>query len=72
MATNRSSSAAQHRWKELAQTLLTIVLSTVLALVGGEILVRLFVPVRAVGPSLTVHDPILGKGLKASFVGTSV
>jgi hypothetical protein len=44
-----------------------LLLSLVLSLGMAEVAVRLFVPVRDVGPSFTVHDPVLGKRLKRNF-----
>jgi len=42
-------------------------LSLVASLGLAEVVVQAFVPVRDVGPSFTVYDPVLGKRLKASF-----
>jgi len=44
-----------------------LLLSAATSLGLAEITVRLFVPVRDVGPSLSVHDPVLGKRMKANF-----
>ena len=49
--------------KNVALLLLSIGFSLGLA----EIAIRLFFPVRDVGPSFTVYDPVLGKRIKASF-----
>jgi hypothetical protein len=48
----------------------TFVLSLISLLIGlgiCEVLVRLFVPVRAVGPTVTIFHPYYGKALKRSF-----
>ena len=44
-----------------------LVLSLAASIGLAELAVRLFVPVRDVGPPFTVHDPVLGKRLKAGF-----
>jgi hypothetical protein len=44
--------------------------TTALAFGVAEVAVRLFVPVRNVGPSYTVFDPVYGKRLKPSFHAT--
>ena len=44
-----------------------LLLSTVISLALAEIAVRYFIPVRDVGPSLSVHDPVLGGRIKANF-----
>lgn len=44
-----------------------LLLSLILSLGLAEVAVRLFIPVRDLGPSFTVYDPVLGKRLKASF-----
>jgi lysophospholipase L1-like esterase len=41
-----------------------VLAATILALAGAELLVRLLVPVRNVGPSFTTYDPVYGKWLK--------
>jgi hypothetical protein len=46
---------------------LLLLLSVALSVGFAEMAVRLLVPVRAVGPSFTVADPVLGKRMKASF-----
>jgi len=46
--------------------------SSVVALLFAELLLRLFVPIRAVGPSFTAYDPVYGKRLKESFSGERV
>lgn len=43
------------------------VIMMVLATVAAEIAVRLFVPVRSVGPVGTTYDPVYGKALKKSY-----
>ena len=49
-----------------------LLLSTVISISLAEIAVRLFVPVRDVGPSFTVYDSVFGKRLKAAFRGERV
>lgn len=44
-----------------------VLLSMILAVAAAEFVLRKFVPLRDVGPSFTVHDPVLGKRVKASF-----
>lgn len=44
-----------------------LLLSAVICLGLAETVVRIFVPVRDVGPSFSRYDPVLGKRLKASF-----
>ena len=44
-----------------------LLLSTAVSLGLAEIAVRIFVPVRDVGPSFSVHDPFFGKRIKAGF-----
>jgi lysophospholipase L1-like esterase len=51
---------------------LLLFLSIVVSLGLAEITVRLFVPVRDVGPSFTRYDPIYGKRLKANFSGERI
>lgn len=43
-----------------------LVFSCALCLVAAELAVRLLVPVRNVGPSFSVYDPVYGKALKRS------
>ena len=49
--------------------LLTSVLVTVVA---GEVFVRLFIPVRNVGPTFSAYDPYYGKVLKRNFTCTRI
>ena len=44
-----------------------VLLSVVFSLGLAEIAIRLFIPVRDVGPSFTIYDPVLGKRNKAGF-----
>jgi len=44
-----------------------LLLSLGLAIAIAEVLVRLFVPVRDVGPLFTENDPVMGKRIKKSF-----
>ena len=50
-------------WKSALLALLSVCVSVFIA----EVLVRLFVPVRDVGPLFTVNDPVMGKRIKKSF-----
>ena len=43
------------------------ILSLIFSLGLSEIFIRLYVPVRNVGPSLSIYDPYYGKRLKKSF-----
>ena len=47
-----------------------ICISTLLTLALCEVVVRIFIPVRNVGPSLTIYDPVYGKRLKKNFTAT--
>jgi lysophospholipase L1-like esterase len=49
-----------------------VVLSTILGLSFVEIAVRVFIPVRNVGPSFTIYDAVYGKALKKSFHCTRI
>ena len=44
-----------------------VLLTLLVCLVFGELALRRFVPLRDVGPSFTVHDPVLGKRVKPGF-----
>ena len=46
---------------------LLLLLSVAVSIGAAESAVRLFVPVRDVGPSFTVHDPVMGKRIKRAF-----
>src|SRR6185295_7928209 len=52
---------------EMLRNSALFLLSLVASLGLAEVVVQAFVPVRDVGPSFTVYDPVLGKRLKASF-----
>lgn len=56
----------RRRFSRVTKAMLSLV-AVCLSLVLAEIIVRLFVPVRNVGPSFTVHDPIYLRSLKKSF-----
>jgi len=49
------------------RTLKLFTVSVAAALAMDEMVVRLFIPVRNVGPSFTEYDPVYGKSLKKSF-----
>jgi hypothetical protein len=49
-----------------------VILSVLVALGLAEVVVRLFVPVRDVGPAFSQYDPILGKRLKANFAAVRI
>ena len=51
----------------MGRNILLLLGSLLLVTVLSEFLVRMFVPVRMVGSSFTVYDPILGKRLKNNF-----
>jgi len=48
-------------------SIVLLLLSLGVAFAIAEVLVRLFVPVRDVGPLFTVNDPVMGKRIKKSF-----
>lgn len=50
-------------WKNI----LLLILSVCVAVALAEVLIRLFVPVRDVGPLFTVNDPVMGKRIKKNF-----
>jgi lysophospholipase L1-like esterase len=54
------------------RTLRVFVVGVVAALALDEIVVRLFVPVRNVGPSFSEYDPVYGKSLKKNFSCTRI
>ncbi len=56
--------------KNIVRNLLLISISLVFTFAGAEILLRIFVPVRNVGPSFTMHDPVYGKALKRNLSTT--
>jgi lysophospholipase L1-like esterase len=49
------------------RTFKLFLLGVAAALVIDEVIIRLFVPVRNVGPSFTEYDPVYGKSLKKNF-----
>ncbi len=49
------------------RNILLLLGSLLLALALAEVAVRMFIPVRMVGPSFTVYDPVYGKRLKKNF-----
>jgi len=51
----------------VGRNILLLLGSFVLVIVLSEIMVRAFIPVRMVGSSFTVYDPVLGKRLKKNF-----
>ena len=62
MQSQKGSSVAR-----LSQNALLLLLSLCVALAFAEVLTRLFVPVRDVGPLFTVNDPVMGKRIKKNF-----
>ena len=52
-----------HFWKNLLFLFLIIIFCLIIC----ELIVRVFIPVRNVGPSFTVYDPIFGKTNKTDF-----
>jgi lysophospholipase L1-like esterase len=57
---------------EFAKRTLLLLLSLALSLICAEILVRVVVTVRDVGPAFTTYDSVSGKRLKRAFRGTRV
>lgn len=53
--------------KQALKTLLLTLASVLFALLLAEFIIRLFAPVRNVGPSFSEYDPVYGKRLKKSF-----
>ena len=53
--------------RQLLKNAALVLLSVVFSLGAAEIAIRLFIPVRDVGPSFSIYDPVLGKRNKASF-----
>lgn len=53
--------------KQLSKTFALLLGSTLFALLLAEVIVRIFIPVRNVGPSFTEYDPVYGKRLKRNF-----
>ena len=56
----------------LYRNLLLIITSFILVLLLCEVVVRIFVPVRNVGPSFTLYDPIYGKRIKKNFTAKRI
>ena len=52
-----------HFWKNLLFLFIIILLCLIIC----ELIVRVFIPVRNVGPSFTVYDPVFGKKNKTDF-----
>lgn len=57
----------QRSGRSVLPTIALFIGSTVAALVLGELVVRIAVPVRNVGPTFSEYDPVYGKRLKKSF-----
>lgn len=51
----------------MSKTATLFAVSIILSLILGEVVVRLFIPVRNIGPSFSEYDPVYGKRLKAGF-----
>ncbi len=51
----------------MKRTLPLFLISAVIAVLGCELIVRVFVPVRNVGPTFSEYDPVYGKRLKKNF-----
>jgi lysophospholipase L1-like esterase len=56
----------------ILQNAIMLAASGIVALIAGEVIVRLFVPVRNVGPTFSSYDPYYGKVLKKSFTCTRI
>jgi hypothetical protein len=56
----------------ILQNTAMLLASGIVALVAGEVIVRLFVPVRNVGPTFSSYHPYYGKVLKRSFSCTRI
>ncbi len=54
------------------KNIILVLISLLIAFAFCEMIVRMFVPVRSVGPSFTVYDSLYGKRLKKSFSATRV
>ena len=54
-------------WRRLMQTTALFLFSCVLTIALGELAVRLFIPVRNLGPTFSEYDPYYGKILKRNF-----
>ncbi len=57
----------EHCQRSLLKKLCLMLATLVICISVAEMLVRLVVPVRDVGPSFTTYDPVYGKRLKKSF-----
>lgn len=55
-------------WKNLSLTLIGLLIGLILC----EVILRLFVPVRNVGPAITIYDPVYGSRLKKSYSATRI
>jgi lysophospholipase L1-like esterase len=67
-ATKPEPSAAPPRASLVANVAMTIGSLTV-ALAFAEVVVRVFLPVREVGPRFAIYDPVYGKTLRKNFSG---
>lgn len=56
--------------RKALQNGLLLLASLVFTILAGEIVVRLFIPVRNVGPTFSSYDPYYGKVLKRNFTCT--
>ncbi len=54
-------------WRRLTQTAALFLISCIFTIASGELIVRVFVPVRNIGPTFSEYDPYYGKVLKKSF-----
>lgn len=58
--------------RSICKNLALVLVAVVVAAAVCEVVVRMFVPVRNVGPSFTEYDAIYGKRLKKSFSGVRI
>ena len=58
--------------RHILQNGVVLFASVVVALIAGEVFVRLLVPVRNVGPTFSSYDPYYGKVLKRNFTCTRI
>src|SRR3990172_637034 len=54
------------------KNLILVIVGVLVSLILCEIILRLFVPLRNVGPSITEYDPIYGTRLKKSYTGKRI
>jgi len=54
-------------WRRFIQTVSLFLASCVFTVASGELFVRIFVPVRNLGPTFSEYDPYYGKVLKKNF-----